>query len=196
MKIRKTATVCIMIFFLFAGICEAASKDISDGIVRLHIIANSNGTKDQRVKLLVRDEIIKMSKELSEDGVLTLQAAEENKNAIENLANSVLKNNGCDYTCHVETGNFHFPTKQYENITLPGGNYNAVRIILGEGAGENWWCVMYPPLCFTTETKGEMSESDKEKLSCIINDESIVTVPAVKAIEIWDGIKQKFFSKS
>ena len=106
------------------------------------------------------------------------------------------------YTSDVrkEFGRFYFPTKTYENITLPAGDYDAVRILIGEGAGQNWWCVMYPPLCFTSETKGEMPQEELEKLrqsmssenfDLIQNEEQLVIKPSFKIVELWQELKHR-----
>ena len=97
------------------------------------------------------------------------------------------------------TDDFYFPTKEYENITLPSGNYDAVKIVLGEGKGQNWWCVMYPPLCFSESSIGVadgksqhiLKESMGDISYEIISDESVKTVPAFKVVEMWQNLKEK-----
>ena len=203
MKRKKTISKFIFALFLiavvFMGICEAISVDISSGIVRLHVVANSDSEFDQTVKLNVRDAILRLSEELTGSSEMNLDFAEQHKAELAKAANAVLAENGCDYSCKIETGNFHFPTKSYENITLPEGDYDAVRVILGAGSGQNWWCVMYPPLCFTDSAKGKISGENKEKLSemmgsaeyQMISDENIRVKPAFKAMEIWQSFKEK-----
>ncbi len=201
MKRKIVGKIVFAIFLLavfFMGVCEAISEDISTDIVRLHIIANSNSQNDQSIKLKVRDAIIKKAQESDEE--ITIEYVNKNKAQIEKRANDVLLKNGCDYICRVETGRFYFPTKFYENITLPEGDYDAVRIILGNGNGENWWCVMYPPLCFTDKAKGEMSTKNKEKLKStmsdasyeLISEESIIIKPAFRALELWQNLSKRW----
>ena len=104
-----------------------------------------------------------------------------------------------EYGAFVETGKFYFPTKRYENITLPAGQYDAVRVILGKGSGQNWWCVMYPPLCFSSSVVGKADEESlnilKESMTefeySIVTEESIKVVPAFKLVEIWQIVKEK-----
>lgn len=201
----KLKTISKLIFLLFLsavmlmGICEAISDDISSGIVRLHIVANSDSELDQSVKLAVRDRLLLVAEELAGTSEIDLDFAKRHKAELLKAADSVLKEKGCAYSCTIETGNFHFPTKAYENITLPEGNYDAVRVILGTGGGQNWWCVMYPPLCFTDSAKGEISSENKEKLSemmgsaeySMISDENIQLKPVFKAVEIWQNVKEK-----
>ena len=200
---RKTISKLFFAVFLvavvFMGICEAILVDNSSGIVRLHVIANSDSEKDQTVKLAVRDALLSLSEELSGNSELSLAFADEHKAELTAAANAVLLEHGCNYSCEVVTGNFHFPTKSYENITLPEGDYDAVRVVLGTGSGQNWWCVMYPPLCFTDSAKGAVSDENKEKLSELmgsaeyqmISDENIQVKPAFKAVEIWQSLKEK-----
>jgi stage II sporulation protein R len=131
---------------------ERASKAYNhNNLIRLHIIANSNDPGDQELKYRVRDAIITaFSPELqrlrSRADAEALLAADQGK--IVRLAERVIADNGRRYPARVEIGDFDFPTRTYGNLVLPAGNYRAVRVILGRGAGANWWCVLYPPLCF------------------------------------------------
>lgn len=207
---RKKGTVILKIFgglilafTLFMGICEAISEDISDGIVRLHVIANSNSEFDQTVKLKARDALLQESARLSGEEEIDLAFAEHYRTELTAAVNAVLKENGCDYTCSLVTGRFSFPTKSYENITLPKGEYDAVRVILGTGSGENWWCVMYPPLCFTESARGSISEENEAKLSdamsetgyAMISGEEPELKPAFKAVELWHDFKETVAEK-
>ena len=193
--ISKLFLAVVLVFVAFMGICEAVSEDISGGIVRLHIIANSNTDEDQTVKLKVRDKIIEYAKGYDE---IDIDFVNEHKGEIKEIADRVLSENGFLYESYIDTGRFNFPTKTYENITLPKGEYDAVKIVLGKGDGENWWCVMFPPLCFTESVKGELSESDEQKLKRtmsdaeyeIISDEKITLKPAFRALELWAEIKE------
>lgn len=199
---KKISLWCIIVVFLLsvsaAAVSERMCADISGGIVRLHIVANSDEESDQRIKLLVRDEIIKTQKEIFKDGIKKTLNNEE-KEKIKKTAERVLCEQGVLYGATVDVGNFYFPTKQYENITLPAGNYDAVRVVLGDGTGKNWWCVMYPPLCFTQSAVGNADEESlnilKESMSeysyDIISEESIKLIPAFKIVEIFQVVKQK-----
>ncbi|MBO5929729.1 MAG: stage II sporulation protein R [Clostridia bacterium] len=204
---QSTIIGALLVVFLgiaaLLGVCEIISKEVSGGIVRLHVIANSNSQHDQAVKLSVRDEILRISRELSDGKAAGLSFAKMHEDLLVKTANLVLKERNCDYTCRIEMGNFFFPTRKYASLTLPAGNYNAVRIILGEGKGENWWCVMYPPLCFTQNAAGALTKEQHEQLSKTLGEtgyrlateESIVLKPAFKAVEIWENVKQRFTKK-
>ncbi len=197
---RKIFLRCIIGVFLavvlIAGVCEQVQGDIASGVVRLHIIANSDTDIDQNIKLAVRDSVIAAQGRIFPDGIPE-KLTYEQKELLAQTAEGVLRNKGVSYGVQIETGEFYFPTKKYENITLPAGDYNAVRIVLGEGAGQNWWCVMYPPLCFTESALGEMGEKSRDILKEeigqnyeIISEESIKTVPALKLLELWGVLKE------
>ena len=199
----KVFVAVLLSMLALLGVCEAISKEVSGGIVRLHVIANSNRQHDQAVKLLVRDEVLRVSKELSEGKAFGLSFAQLHEDLLIGAANHILKENNCDYTCRLETGNFFFPTRKYESLTLPAGNYDAVRIILGEGNGENWWCVMYPPLCFTQYATDALTKEQHQQLLHALGEtgyrlateESIVIKPAFKAVEIWENVKRRLTQK-
>ena len=183
---------------LAVGVAEYMHRDISSGIVRLHIIANSDKDFDQRVKLAVRDGVIAAQQEIFPDGIKRELTEAEKKKLIK-TAQNILKSQGADYGVKLETGKFYFPTKEYENVTLPAGEYDAVRMVLGEGKGRNWWCVMYPPLCFTDSAVGKMeNESEdilKESMGAYqyetITQNTIKVRPAFKLVEMWQEFKQK-----
>ena len=199
---RRILSICILIVFLLSfavvGVCEHIHREISGGIVRLHIIANSDDERDQNIKLKVRDAIINSQKDIFPDG-FSKKLQNEEKQKLTQTVMDTLSKNGVDYGAVLKTGQFYFPTKKYENITLPAGNYDAVRVILGEGKGQNWWCVMYPPLCFSESAVGKLDKNNLNKLKesmtefeyDIISEESIKVVPAFKIVETWQIIKEK-----
>lgn len=199
---RKIILRGIIIVFLLlvigAGVAEQLQTDIASGIVRLHIVANSDRDSDQKVKLAVRDALICAEKEIFPDGIKS-ELTEEEKEKIEKMAETVLVKNGMYYGAKAEVGNWYFPTKKYDNITLPAGNYDGVRVVLGAGEGKNWWCVMYPPLCFTESAMGKadaksryiLKESMPEFGYEMITENSIKVLPAFKLVELWSDIKQK-----
>lgn len=144
----------------------ASQKTISNKIIRFHVIANSDVAEDQALKLKIRDEVLKYiypklneSKNIDE----SRKIIKKNDNSIKEIAQNVVKKNGYKYSIITKLSHENFPIKTYGNITLPQGNYEAYRIIIGNGQGHNWWCVMFPPLCFTDITKGEVSYKKTEK---------------------------------
>ena len=161
-KNKKIIVLMIVMFILSITIfngCGLPHNNLNTGsVLRLHIRANSNSKIDQEIKLVVRDEVLKfLNKEL--DGVNDLtQAADIIKNnltEIENVSKAVLGQNNLNYGVKAEFNNEFFPTRVYGDITLDSGFYDALIIKLGDGAGDNWWCVIYPPLCyFEAQTNG------------------------------------------
>ena len=177
---------------------EAAICDISENIVRLHIIANSNSRVDQELKLYIRDCLLD---KVRDEDIYNKEYIYENADEITRFCNTLIKEKGFNYQARVMKGKYYFPTKTYQNISLPAGEYEAIRIVLGEGCGENWWCVMYPPLCFTNESRGTLSEKElsaladgmsKEGFDIINNNEDKITIkPAFKLVELWQETKHK-----
>lgn len=150
---RRVVAAALLVAVVMALLGACAEQPL-----RLHILGNSNGAEDQQVKLSVRDAVLKATK----DGILECKNAGEAEEYIKNnlgiiiaTANETLAENGFDYTASAETGNFHFPEKSYKGVTYPEGDYDALRIILGDGKGDNWWCVMFPPLCISEITDTE-----------------------------------------
>ena len=178
---------------------ESAVNDISQNIVRLHIIANSNSEKDQKIKYAVRDNLLENVREKNSSSDYKYFVSNLSKAQL--IADNVISEYGCDYASKAVTGKFYFPTKKYENIILPAGKYNAVRVKLGKAEGKNWWCVMYPPLCFTNKTCGELGEKEIEQLKRAMSEESfelinsgdekITIKPALKFVELWHELKNK-----
>lgn len=137
--------------------------EVKDSLIRFHVIANSDTEEDQKLKLEVKDKVINYlypylnsSKSLDE----SRQTIENNMDAVKKIAEDVIKDNKYNYSVKVQLDRENFPDKSYGNIVLPQGNYEAFRIIIGNGQGKNWWCVMFPPLCFVDESKAEV-EYDK-----------------------------------
>lgn len=175
-KINKTMLYIIAISLILTlssiiTYAKSAKSEISENILRLHIIANSNSEYDQALKIKVRDEIVKQASSLFSNSLSieeTKEIAKSNLDLFEEIALNTLKSENCSDTVHAEIGNFSFPTKSYGSVVLPSGSYDAVRIVIGEGKGENWWCVMYPPLCLVdgvVEMKPESKAYLKENLS-------------------------------
>lgn len=146
---------------------EQTVQSLSDNLIRLHIIANSDAAIDQEVKLQVRDAVLDYltgKLDLTNSTEASVEIIKQELPAIEKIAVSVLEKNGHTPVAQAEYGAYAFPTKQYENIELPAGTYNALRITLGEGAGQNWWCVVFPPLCFADSQNGVISQEADAKL--------------------------------
>ena len=155
---------CFMLLTSVDMLVPRSESKIFDNVIRLHILAEDNSEEAQNVKLLVRDAILDECSELfSENGDIV--AAEEtiNKNLplMENIANRVLEQNGMEYSAVAEYGYEEYPTRVYENFTLPAGKYRSLRLKLGNANGQNWWCVLFPPLC--TGAAGDITSAEINK---------------------------------
>lgn len=161
----KTFTAAVCLGLVFSVLCgfirfEAGCEDIRSNVLRLHILANSDSEADQALKLLVRDELLKVGAELFEEAgdlAKSEQIARENVDLLQRAAEGVIIQNGYDYPVKISFGRESFNTRVYENVTLPAGEYEAVQVIIGEGEGKNWWCVMFPPMCLPASSR-ELSE--------------------------------------
>lgn len=150
---------------------------------RLHIIANSDSPEDQSVKLAVRDEILAFAESEMKKVNSKMEAKEyigQNLEIIEKKAEQVLKDNGFTYSAKAYVGKFDFPSKTYGDATYPAGEYDALRIVLGEGEGQNWWCVIFPPLCLA-----ELSEEQQKALEKSNAEEKIEYVSFFG--ELWEN---------
>lgn len=153
---------------------STASEDYKDKLIRFHVIANSDSDEDQNLKLKVRDAIINYL----QPKLLESESIEESESIIkkeydelEKISKSIISENRYDYDVKVGIDYSEFPTKQYSNVVLPAGEYKALRIIIGEGKGKNWWCVMFPPLCFVDEQKGIIDKDTDDKLREVLTEE-------------------------
>jgi len=176
----KIGFFLIAFFFVFGiltGIyinTDMALADVPEKIIRLHVVANSDSPADQQLKLQVRDKVISsMSgrfeglKDISEvKGIVQGSLAE-----IEAAAREVIEENRELYGVKAVFTEMDFPTRTYGNITLPAGRYQALNIVIGEGKGKNWWCVMFPPLCFIDVAHGVIAEETMKELKTSLTEE-------------------------
>ena len=155
MRIISTILISVATFFtLNAFIPTAGEVEIYDSCVRLHVIANSDSEKDQELKLKVRDKLLEyVSGSEAKDKKEALILLERDKETMTSLAKEELEKNGCYDSVKIEIGLESYPTRSYEDFSLPAGEYTSVRVIIGEGKGQNWWCVLYPPLCTSSAIK-------------------------------------------
>lgn len=138
-------------------------RSISDEVLRIHILADSDSDYDQNLKLKVRDEILKLTDGLYSDVTSKEQAVNitnEHINEIITTAENTLRANRCNKNVNAEIVDMNFNTRYYDNITMPSGKYTALRITIGSGKGKNWWCVMYPSLCLYTSSDAKTLEDE------------------------------------
>lgn len=162
-------TLAIVVLAVSTACFDAESRQSSvsdycnaDSIFRLHIIANSNSAEDQAVKLEVRDAVLEYEAE-NLDAVSAAKTREElmtHGAELLEIIEGVLRSNGFDYGAQMLVGTFPFPDREYNGVLYPAGDYDAFRVILGDGAGENWWCVMFPPLCILKSDNGKINTDE------------------------------------
>ena len=163
---RKCVIALVLVLFMglllvytYAG--DGCRND-HEGILRLHVIANSNKVGDQALKLKVRDAVIEYMADQKDLKTVdeTREYLKENKKRLQRIAEGVIAAQGYDYPADVELGVRYIPQKTYGDITFPAGNYEALNITIGSGQGENWWCVLFPPLCLLDEGTEPLSGVD------------------------------------
>lgn len=154
MLVGTAAAVLLGSFSAFAAECE----EMPDRLFRLHILANSDAEEDQRLKYELRDYLLKDMSDIFEDCTSAEEAkaaAKENLGLIARKSQEFAEEKGYDYTVKASVENIYFTTRRYGSFVAPAGNYDALRIVIGEGEGHNWWCVMFPPLCLGAVEKYE-----------------------------------------
>lgn len=181
-KIAATLFAALCLTMLLTGYTNDVQSDLQKNLIRLHIIANSDDCKDVEVKLKVRDAVL--SEVRNNFANLSREDIIKNLKQFENTANKTLIENDFDYKARAEYGMFSFPKKIYKSITLPSGDYYGVRIVLGNGSGHNWWCVMYPPLCVKEDGTAELSDGGEKMLKEKLDAETyeIITQSDKKAV--------------
>ena len=177
-KIEIIIIFCLLLI-LYTFTCafsyvQAVSSDISDSVFRLHVIANSDSDKDQALKYKVRDNLLNYMNNIcgncsSKEEAINLVT--EHQEEFKQIALETITNEGYSYDVNIKIGNFEFPTKHYGDISLPAGYYDALRVEIGEAAGQNWWCVMFPSLCFIDVSSGIVPDESKEDLQNVLSDE-------------------------
>ena len=158
---------------------EEIQQGLANSLIRFHVIANSDSDEDQALKLKVRDTVLKkMQGYLKESNNidLTRQILFNHIDEVKAIAEEVIKENDYSYKVKVSLGDADFPTKTYGDIVLPAGKYEALRIEIGNADGRNWWCVMFPPLCFVDVSQGVVPEKSKNELKNILTEEEYDSV--------------------
>jgi stage II sporulation protein R len=162
MKNLLALSVTVILLFIVLGALPIHGEDkIYDNVIRLHVLANSDSDEDQALKLKVRDAILERSSELFGESESIEEAANSinaNIDAITEVARKVISENGYDYPVSVTLTNEHYPTKSYEALSFPSGEYLSLRVMIGESEGQNWWCVLFPPLCLSAATDKAVAE--------------------------------------
>jgi stage II sporulation protein R len=172
MKYKKLILILSLFIITFTYIIHPwveenllEKKGFEDEIIRFHIRANSDKEEDQGLKLKIRDEILKEMKEKFKDTASLDESREiikANMEEMKSITENVIEKEGEDYSVEVTLGQDNFPTRKYGNLVFPAGDYETLLITLGEGKGQNWWCVMFPPLCFVDITHSVAYNLEKQ----------------------------------
>ena len=194
--IRGTAILAALAFALSIASFQARSAGIRREVLRLHVIANSNSEIDQRAKYHVRDAMLAEGSRLF-DGTVNAAQAEAvitpRTNTLENTARRALEELGLDHPVHVAVGSAFFGTRSYAaaGLTFPAGRYQAVQVFLGESGGENWWCVMFPPLC--------LPAARPAGIDAVLTDGQLRLVESnpryevrFRVVELWEELMERF----
>lgn len=199
-KIKISVTVGIVVAILFS-ICSFAktSEEIRSDVLRLHVIANSDTSVDQNLKLRLRDYILQEGKDIFNGSVNVENAVKKIEPALPELeksAKAFVNQAGFDYDVKISLSNEYFTTRTYETVTLPAGKYLALRVVIGSGEGHNWWCVMFPPMCVPAADK-------KDEIENVFSEKEIKLVeskpkyePRFKVVEIYEQLKDIISEKS
>ena len=198
LHIWEIALLIGMAVFLISGAVSLQNRDqLADKVVRLHILANSDSEEDQALKLRVRDRVLERATELLEQTGDRREAADVLQShlpELERIAAEEISDCGYEYDVTAEVANTMFPTKEYDGFTLPAGEYLALRIIIGEGNGHNWWCVVFPPLCTTAAADlpaSALAAGFDEEEVALVTEENEGYVLKFKAMEWWEAIREK-----
>ena len=161
--------VAALAMFICVSNLEFSEQIEKDSLIRIHVLANSDSQADQQLKLQVKDAVVGYLQPQLEQS----QSIEESRQIIQDqlpqiaqTATSTLRQAGSSYDVTLQYGHFDFPVKYYGSFSLPAGNYEALRILIGQGKGQNWWCVLFPPMCFTdsnVSTSGKYTDQTPEK---------------------------------
>lgn len=182
---------CCILFYLFLGIfffCNSLSSDttaadlqesIADEVLRLHIIADSNSDADQNIKLQIKEEVITYLEPLLQDVTTKEEATaiiQTQLGALEEIADRILQEAGFSYRSEASITRSYFPIKTYGDLTLPAGEYDALKICLGSASGKNWWCLVFPKLCFADVTYGTLPEESRAELRALLTEEEYAAI--------------------
>lgn len=182
----------ILISLVVTGIVVNAKQslmqqDLAEEVFRFHVLANSDSEEDQALKMQVKEAVIAYMKEEipeSDSVETTKEWARNHLDAIVNLAKAVIQEEGYDYPVIAEVTTCDFPEKTYGDITFPSGRYEALRIEIGEANGQNWWCVLYPNLCFIDAVHAVVPEEGKKDLKKVLQEDTYEMVTATSRFKI------------
>ena len=199
LKFFEIALLIGLAVFLTSGALALRTQDeLADKVVRLHVLANSDSEEDQALKLRVRDVVLERATAILEQSADRREAESRLRGQLlelERIAAKEIAAEGYDYPVTVNLENTDFPTKEYDGFTLPAGEYLALRVIIGEGKGQNWGCVVFPPLCTAASADvpaSALAAGFSEEEVSLITEENQGYVLKFKAVEWWETLKEKW----
>ena len=196
----EKAALCAMAVCVVLSVCSFAKDgdSVKNAVLRLHVIANSDTPEDQALKLRVRDALLKKSGDLAaaESKQQAAQTIEAQLETLKDAAKRVVAQQGFRYDVALSLEHSAFPTRTYGDVTLPAGEYDALRVVIGEGKGQNWWCVMFPPLCLPAASNGPA-------LGDVLDEDALALVHEAPQydvrfwiVEQWEKLKAKWAQKA
>ena len=178
---------------------QQEQNDLASQVIRFHVIANSDSQDDQALKLAVRDRVLEQAETLYPEGATleeARQALEEHLELLSETGQAVVEEWGCDYPVTAQMEQCWFPTKEYGEFALPAGDYTALRVVIGAGKGQNWWCVAFPPLCLgaASETMDEATQAGyfTESQARLVTEDGPGYVLKFKSMELLGQLKEVF----
>lgn len=202
-KNKMRTGICITIAILIAGVSTgmlmerriwkveakmaATQQKLADEVLRFHVLANSDSEEDQKLKMKVKESVISyMKKQLPDAGSVeeTKQWTGDHVRELEAVAQEVIEKEGYDYSVEAKLTTSYFPDKTYGDVTFPAGNYEALRIEIGQAKGQNWWCVLYPNLCFIDAVHAVVPEEGKQELEAVLQEDEYEMVTATSKFKI------------
>ena len=210
-KTNQFRTLLLLLILVFSGIAmclvktnsmndSSLQRGVAEEIIRFHVIANSDSTQDQALKLTVKNTLVKSLSPFLQDSDTIDEARgilSDKLSYIQEVAEDTILQNGYHYSVAVSLENCYFPLKVYGDYTFPPGTYEALRVQIGEAEGKNWWCVMFPPLCFVDETYSILNTDSQTKLKHLLTEEEYNTLinqktPIKIKFKLWEGLKKLF----
>lgn len=186
LNMKKKLMAAVLLGFICLSNLELSEQIDKDSLIRIHVLANSDSEADQQLKLKVKDEVVRyLQPQLAQSHSISesRQIIQSNLPQIEQTAKNKLQQLNSDYDVTLQYGRYDFPVKYYGDFSLPAGNYEALRILIGEGQGHNWWCVLFPPMCFTdsnTSSSGKYTDQTPKK-------KVVIKLKSAELLKKWTG---------
>ena len=202
MKKILTLGVSLIVIFIFLGLMPVHGEaDIYENVIRLHVVANSDSEEDQALKLKVRDTVLSVVSDIcAENSCKNIDEASavvrEHIDEITQAAQERIAAEGYEYTVKVSLGQENYPTKNYEDLAFPAGRYLSLQVKIGQGDGQNWWCVLFPPLCLSAASEAASEAEDAlinigfsgEQYKIITQSDNVTYNVRFKILETFEGV--------